>query len=137
MPRARTRPRDLFGRLIPQRRGRLAEARRQASIVDFVRRCYPDILIAHVPNGMSRTKAEAGKLKWMGVLRGWPDLIVALPQARTLWWEVKDDDGTLSDDQIVVAEALSSMGHWVSVVRSIDDARRELAAFQVHSREAR
>ena len=43
---------------------------------------YPDLeLLYHVPNGGSRNKAEASKLKRMGVRAGVPDLVLPVPRA--------------------------------------------------------
>jgi hypothetical protein len=131
-------PRDLLGR--PLRReplDRNAEARRQAAIVEFVRTVAPDILIWHCPNGGYRTKAEAARLKWTGVLAGVLDLQLALPLGRSAFWETKvPKSGRLSDDQLAFIAALDGLGHSWAVVRSIDDARRELTRLGVRTREA-
>ena len=43
---------------------------------------YPDLeLLYHVPNGGSRNKAEASKLRRMGVRAGVPDLVLPVPRA--------------------------------------------------------
>ena len=44
---------------------------------------YPELeLLHHVPNGGSRNKAEAVKLKQMGVKAGVPDLHLPVPKDR-------------------------------------------------------
>lgn len=64
---------------------------------------YPELKrLAHIPNGGSRHKAEAGKLKAMGVKNGFPDLF--LPIRRSNWnglfIELKRiKGGIVSDDQ--------------------------------------
>lgn len=137
MGRPRTKDRDLFDRPVRHRRGGNAEAGIQAAIVDYVRRCYPQVLVAHIPNGGWRTQAEAGRFRWLGLVAGMPDLILAWPGRGVAFWEVKDPElGRLSDAQLEVIERLSSMGHLVTVVTSIDDARQELAALGLESREA-
>lgn len=135
---ARTRaPRDLFGRPLRKRPlDKNAEARRQAAIVEFVRWVAPSLLIWHVPNGGWRSKGEAGRMKWMGVLAGVWDLTIALPEARCAFWETKTDATDLSDEQMDFGQRMSAMGHKLAVVRSIDDARRELQAYGVALREA-
>jgi hypothetical protein len=138
MGRPRTKPRDLFGHLLrPAKRRSNVEDALQAAIVEFVRRCYPQVLIAAIPNGGWRTPAEAGRFRWTGVLAGMPDLVLAYDNSGVAWWEVKDPEtGVLSDAQLEVIERLSSQDHLVAVVTSIDDARRELQALGLQSREA-
>ena len=130
-------PRDLFGVKIKPPRDKNAEARRQAAIVEFVRWVAPQIVIYHVPNGGYREKAEAAKLKWTGVLAGVLDLELLLPQGRTVRWETKVPRGYLSDDQKRFTADLDRLGHEWALVRSIDDARRELTKLGVVTREAR
>ena len=113
-----------------------AEARRQAAIVAYVRAVAPDVVIWAVPNGGLRSKAEAARLKWTGVLAGVPDLTLALPDARSAYWETKTPRGRLSDDQRDVIARLDGLGHSWAVVRDIEDARRELARLGVSTREA-
>jgi hypothetical protein len=129
--------RDLFGR--PLRREPLdknGEAKRQAAIVEFVRWVAPHIRIFAVPNGGLRSKAEAARLKWTGVLAGVLDLALVLPEGRSAYWETKTPRGRLSDDQREFIGALEALGHRWALVRSIDDARVELARLGVITREA-
>jgi hypothetical protein len=51
---------------------RNGEARIQASIVEWVRTVAPGVLIYAVPNGGYRSKVEAARLKWTGVVAGIP-----------------------------------------------------------------
>jgi hypothetical protein len=135
-PRLKT-PRDLFRR--PERREPLdknAEAKRQAAIVEYVRWCAPQIVIYAVPNGGLRSKAEAARLKWTGVLAGVLDLTLVLPDGRTAHWETKTPHGRLSESQQNFITTLEALGHPWAVVRDIDDARRELARLGVITREA-
>lgn len=129
--------RDLLGR--PLRReplDRNAEARRQAAVVEYVRWVAPHIRIFAVPNGGFRTKAEAARLKWTGVLAGVLDLVLVLPESRCVFWETKTPRGRLSDDQRAFIGALEALGHRWALVRSIDDARDELERLGVMTREA-
>jgi VRR-NUC domain len=130
--------RDLFGRnerRIPLDRN--AEARRQAAIVEYVRWCAPDVVIFAVPNGGLRTKAEAARLKWTGVLAGALDLALVLPGARCAFWETKTPRGRLSDDQKAFIRLIEARGHTWAVVRAVEDARAELARLGIRTREAR
>lgn len=129
--------RDLFGRAL--RRAPLdrnAEAKRQAAIVEYVRLVAPHVVIAAVPNGGLRTKAEAARLKWTGVLAGFLDLVLVLPHGRSAYWETKTDLGRLSGDQKDMIGRLEALGHACAVVRSIDDARCELVRLGIETREA-
>lgn len=94
----------------------------QASIVTALRVRYRDAIVAALPNGGFRTKAEAGILKRTGTLAGMPDLVVALPDGRTCWLEVKTDAGRVSPAQAEMHYRLTSLGHSVFLVRSIEDA---------------
>jgi hypothetical protein len=135
--RAAAAKRDLFGRPLRRRElDRNAEARRQAAIFEFVCWVAPHLICFHVPNGGFRTKAEAARLKWIGVLAGVLDLVLVLPEGRSAFWETKTPHGRLSDDQKAFIERLIALGHSWAVVRSIDDARRELAALGIETREA-
>ena len=73
-----------------RRRDSNAEARRQAAIVEFVRWCAPQVTIFHAANGGLRSKSEAARLKWQGVLAGVLDLVLILPEGRVAFWEVQD-----------------------------------------------
>jgi hypothetical protein len=129
--------RDLLGRpLRREPRDRNAEAKRQAAIVEFVRWVAPHVPIFAVPNGGFRTKAEAARLKWTGVLAGVLDLVLPLPEGRSAYWETKTPRGRLSADQLAFIARLEALGHVWAVVRSIDDARRELDRLGVETREA-
>jgi len=114
-----------------------AEARRQAAVVEWCRWVKPEIIVFHVANGGLRSKPAAARLKWMGVLPGVPDLILVLPSGRTAFWECKTPKGGLSPEQKTFIDRLTELGHSWGIVRSIDDARRELAALGIETKEAR
>ncbi len=115
---------------------RNAEAKRQAAIVEYVRTVAPQVTIWAVPNGGLRTKAEAARLKWTGVLAGVPDLTLALPDGRCAFWEVKTPLGKASAEQRWLMTRLELTGHHCAVVRDIGEARRELGLLGVQTREA-
>ena len=63
---------------------------------------YPDLeLLYHVPNGGSRNKAEASKLRRMGVRAGVPDLVLPVPRAgyAGLYIELKVGENRPSNSQ--------------------------------------
>jgi hypothetical protein len=122
-------------RALSNQRDNNAEAEAQAAIVWYVRWVAPHLRIFAVPNGGLRTKAEAARLKWTGVLAGVLDLVILLPGGRSAYWETKTRKGRLSDDQLDMIAWLEANGHIWAVVLSIDDARRELARLGVETRE--
>jgi hypothetical protein len=126
-------PVDLFGR---GSRDANVEARIQASVVAWVRLVAPHVLVFAVPNGGLRTKAEAARLKWTGVVAGIPDLIVIAPGGRIHFAEVKATGGSLSPAQRAIHEALTALGTPPAIVRSVEDARRVFAAWGIATREA-
>jgi hypothetical protein len=113
-----------------------AEAKIQAAIVEYVRTVAPQVKIYAVPNGGLRSKREAARLKWTGVLAGVLDLILLLPEARCAHWEVKTLNGRLENEQESMIDWLEANGHVWAIVQSIDDARRELYRLGVETREA-
>ena len=121
---------------VERRRDGNAEARTQAAIVDYVRYVAPQVVIFHPANGGLRSKPEAARLKWTGVLSGVLDLVLVLPKGRCAFWEVKTESGRLSADQKRFIADLERCGHSWALVRSIDDARAELARLGIRSREA-
>ena len=119
-----------------RRRDGNAEARRQAAIVDYVRYVAPQVIIFHPANGGLRSLVEAARFRWIGVLAGVLDLVLVLPKGRVAFWECKVPKGRLSTDQRKFIGRLEALGHSWALVRDIDDARRELAALGIETREA-
>lgn len=80
------------------------------SVMDWARwnqNAHPELeLLHHCPNGGSRNKAEAVKLKQMGVKAGIPDLCLPVPMGMYsgLYIEMKYDAGRLEDSQEEDAE---------------------------------
>lgn len=77
----------------------------QQAVIQWVRIAaghYPALkLLHHIPNGGSRNKREASKLKRMGVLAGVPDLHLPVASAgySSLYIEMKYGDGRLLTSQ--------------------------------------
>jgi hypothetical protein len=107
----------------------------QASIVQWLRTCAPDCLSFAIPNGGLRSKREAARLKWTGVLAGVPDLIVIAPR-HVVFIEVKAPKGAASQEQEAVHEHLRALGYTVVIARSIDDVRLTLRHLGIKTREA-
>jgi hypothetical protein len=122
---------DLFGR---RRRDANAEARLQAAIVEWIRAVAPSVLVFAIPNGGYRTPAEAARMRWTGVLAGVPDLCIVAPGGRVHFIEVKTTTGSLSDAQRAVHDAMVALGTPPAVCRSLEDARRAIAAWDIPTR---
>ncbi len=100
-----------------------SEQQIQASIVEWLRRVI-DCRVCHIPNGGSRDKREAARLKWQGVEAGAPDLMVIFadgPEPRVLFIEVKTPEGQLRKEQKAWRDDCKRYGHDYLVARSLDE----------------
>ncbi len=81
-------------------------------------------LLHHIPNGGSRHRIEAARLKQSGVKSGIPDL--CLPVARNgfhgLYLELKAHGGKLSPTQIWCLQRLRDEGYFTHVSWDAEDA---------------
>ena len=85
----------------------------------------PGVIAFHPANGGKRGKAEAGRLKGMGVVAGIPDLIV-VADGKTFGLEIKTEAGRLSGAQKAMANRFRRAGCAYEVARSITGARQIL-----------
>lgn len=107
------------------------EARLQGAAVTYLRTALPDrAIVFAVPNGGSRDKREAARLKWQGVLPGVPDLIVMI-DGRTFGIELKAPKGRLSEDQKNIADKFTANDIPWTVARSLDEIEAFLTSYQV------
>jgi len=107
------------------------------SILSWLQAMLPHAIIAHVPNGGGRTEGEARKMKRLGVLPGFPDLIVMPGGGQTLLLEVKAEKGRVSPEQRAFGMRVTALGGYVwAVVRSIDDVKIVLRSAGIQTREA-
>lgn len=86
---------------------------------------HPELkLLHHCPNGGSRNKAEAVKLKQMGVVAGIPDLHLPVPKGiySGLYIELKCDRGTLQESQKEVLRELAEVGNYCAVCYGAEEA---------------
>jgi hypothetical protein len=120
-----------------KRPDRNAEARIQADVLEWLNAVAPELIVFHVPNGGYRSKAEAARLKWQGVLPGVPDLVLIGSAGRIWFLEIKTATGYLSPEQHAFADRCTAFGVPFAVIRGIDDARRAFAAWGIPTREAR
>ena len=112
-----------------------SEANIQAAIVEWVRAVAPGVVVYAVPNGGLRSKSEAARMKWQGVLAGVPDLAV-VSNGHAFFIEVKAAGGVLTASQKETIPLLRAAGAWVAVARSIEDARAAFAAWGIATRES-
>lgn len=86
---------------------------------------YPELKwLHHVPNGGSRNKAEAIKLKQMGVKAGVSDLCLPYPKGIYcgLYIEMKYDKGRHQPSQKEFLTDMASAGHYVATCYTAQDA---------------
>lgn len=100
----------------------------QKAFVTWFRMSFPRDRIFAIPNGGSRGKAEAGRLKAEGVSAGVPDLFIP---AWGLFIEMKRaKGGVVSPEQQDWLEYLASEGYAVMVCRGLDEAMEMVKAFK-------
>lgn len=93
---------------------------------------YPELkLLHHCPNGGSRNKAEAAKLKQMGVKAGMPDLCLPVPKGiyNGLYIEMKYNRGRLEDSQKEMLKELAAVGHYCVVCYGMEEAIKILKEY--------
>jgi len=105
-------------------RRKRVEHTEQAKVVAKVRAFYPDVVIAAIPNGGSRTAQERVSMHAEGVLKGMPDLCVlrASEGFHGLFVEMKTQEGVVASAQRDLARRLNREGYLCLVARSSDDA---------------
>lgn len=114
---------------------RNSEDTEQETVIQWARYSsgrWPELkLLYHTPNGGSRNKKEAAKLKRMGVLAGVADL--HLPVARSgfhsLYIEMKYDDGRLLKSQREFLAAAADTQNYCIVCYSAADAIEALQPY--------
>lgn len=86
---------------------------------------YPELRwLYHVPNGGSRNKTEAIKLKQMGVKAGVSDLCLPFPKGSYcgLFIEMKYGNNVQQKSQKEFLSAMAGAGHFVATCYSAEDA---------------
>jgi hypothetical protein len=122
---------------LPPKRNSNVEAQDQAWIVTYIKTVAPDLIVFHPANGGWRSKAEAARFKWLGVLPGIPDLCVVGPDGIVRFIEVKSETGSLSEAQRAMRDRLVAMRVPFAVAKGIDDVRRAFATWGISTRESR
>lgn len=85
----------------------------------------------HFANGGYRNKAEAAKLKAMGVLAGASDLWISIPNKsyHGFYIELKIDNKKLSVDQKEFIEAQRKLGYKAEAFWNWEDAKKEIEKY--------
>ena len=86
---------------------------------------FPELKwLHHCPNGGSRNKLEAVKLKQMGVKAGVSDLILPYPKGSYcgLYIEMKYGDNARTQKQKEFLEEMAGVGHFVATCYSAEEA---------------
>ena len=105
-----------------------SEDSEQETVIQWARMMsgrWPELkLLHHIPNGGSRNKKEAVKLKRMGVLAGVADLHLPISRAgyHSLYIEMKFDDGRLQKSQKEFLKAAAAEYNCCVVCYSSADA---------------
>lgn len=107
----------------------------QASIVAYLRTVLPNCRVFAIANGGLRTKREAARLKWTGVLAGVPDVEIIAPGGKAYMIEVKAAGGSLSPEQKAFRDWMIANAVPHLVARSIEDVRAALAFWGVETKE--
>lgn len=104
---------------------RIKEDDLQAQIVQALHWTLPGAVIHHSANqverGGKRAMMEVARKKRMGMLPGFPDLLLFW-RGHALLIEVKTPSGRLSEAQKALHARLEAQGWPVHVCRSVDDA---------------
>lgn len=112
-----------------------SEATEQEHVVSWCfhhERLYPELKwLHHCPNGGSRQKAEASRLKAQGVKPGVPDLHLPIPKGKYigLYIEMKYDKGTIQKSQKEWIAGMVAAGHYACVCYSYDLAVKVIESY--------
>jgi hypothetical protein len=106
------------------------EATLQRQIKRFIENCgYRAVACSNgaVLAGNAKQRAiQMNTLKSMGLLPGFPDLIVYGPEGRVAHLEVKIEGEKADPKQVACHEWMQDWGHKVAVVRSLEDVAETL-----------
>lgn len=93
----------------------------------------------HIPNGGSRNKMEAVKLKQMGVKAGVSDLCLPYPKGIYcgLYIEMKYGDNRQQESQKEFLEDMAEAGHFVATCYSAEEAIKVIEEYVELEKESR
>lgn len=105
----------------------------QRAILQMAGTCFPDVLIAHVPNGAHLAGGDAARCRQMGALigdglkKGFPDLIAVWNRGVAFLEVKRPKGGKVSPEQERMHLALAERGYAVAIVTSPEEAWQHLA----------
>lgn len=110
------------------------EAQEQITLFSWAAvQAIPELaLLYHIPNGGSRHKAEAARLRAEGVRAGVPDLCLPVPRGgcHGLYIELKRlRGGRLSEQQRAWLDALGKQGYAVAVCKGWEEAAETIQRY--------
>lgn len=94
----------------------------------------PDIAWTHFPAGEDRSEITGGRLKRMGLARGWPDYLFVLPYGRIAFLELKAPKGKLSPEQRAFRDRVEALGCRYEVARTGQEAIQILTSMGILTR---
>ena len=100
------------------------ESTLQTACVRWFRYQYPNLIIYAVPNGGNRNVREAKRLKAEGVLAGVADLVVMLPQGKSIYIEMKVKGNRQTENQKEFQKKAIELGHTYAVCYSFEDFQK-------------
>ena len=116
---------------------RNAETRQQAAVVGWIRLVAPQCVVFAVPNGGYRTKSEAARLKWSGVLAGVSDLVIVDEHGLAYFLEMKAPDGKMLESQKDF-RAMCRERKWpYEICHDVTEASKIFAKWGIKTREAK
>ncbi len=109
-----------------------SEYQLQCAVVDAIRRwMMPGWIFTHIASGEKRDQVTAARLKSMGVVGGFPDLVFFGPHGEVCFIELKARRGRLSEPQADVASHLVAAGHGYLCSSDYRDIVETLKAWRV------
>jgi hypothetical protein len=97
----------------------------------LVRWCVREWRYTHMPMGEKRDPATAGRLKRMGVTKGWPDFQFFHINGVVAFLELKRKGERPSDEQIAMAFFAMRAGHGYLITDNFRDAIDALRAWRI------
>jgi hypothetical protein len=101
-------------------------------VVDTVKRwIMPGWIYTHIASGEKRDQVTAARLKRMGVVAGFPDLMFFGPHGEVCAIELKAKGGRLSEHQAAIKRHLEQAGHGYHCSSDYRDVIETLKGWEV------
>lgn len=108
----------------------------QKAIVAYLRAVLPSCKVFAIPNRAPRSKTGRALNATPGLMAGVPDLAIVAPAGRIHFLECKAPKGVLSGEQKAFRDWCIVTATPCAVVRSIDEVRVCLKAWNLETKEA-